>query len=191
MPTDQVPEGTSPHGSDLDVELWPGETVHVDTAEAAAAARRFRDVLARFATGVTVITACDDGEPVGMTCQSFMSVSLEPPLVAFSPARTARAWPRIRQSGGFCVNFLAAGQAHLSVTMSTRGADKFAEVGWRPAPHTGSPVLDGGLGYVDCRIEDVHEAGDHWLVLGRVVDLGVTDAEDGLTFFEGRYGSTG
>ena len=74
---------------DFDFELRPGETIHVDTEEQAQAARKFRDVLGRFATGITVVTAISRGEPVGMTCQSFMSVSLDPPLVVFSPARTS------------------------------------------------------------------------------------------------------
>lgn len=180
-------------GGDLDVELWPGETIHVDSEEAAAAARRFRDVLGRFATGVTVVTALSQGaagdEPVGMTCQSFMSVSIDPPLVVFSPARTSRAWPLIQRSGAYCVNVLAADQVDVSDQMASRGTDKFAGISWRPSPETGSPVLEGALAYVDCRIHTVHEAGDHRLVVGRVVDLGASDVPDALTFFQGRYGS--
>ena len=175
--------------SDLDVELWPGESIHVDSAQAAAAARQFRDVLGRFATGVTVVTAISDGTPVGLTCQGFMSVSLDPPLVAFAPARGSRAWPLIERSGSYCVNLLAADQAELSNRMASRGTDKFAGLGWAPSPLTGSPLLAGTLGYVDCRIEAVHEAGDHWLVVGRVVDLAATDAADALTYYRGRYGS--
>lgn len=176
-------------GGDFDVELWPGETIHVDSQEAAAAARRYRDVLGHFATGVTVVTALSGGEPVGLTCQSFMSVSLEPPLVVFSPAKTSRAWPLIQRSGAYCVNFLAADQVDLSDQMASRGVNKFAGVSWRLSPETGSPVLEGALAYVDCRIRTVHEAGDHRLVVGRVVDLGTTDAPEALTFYRGRYGS--
>ena len=175
----------------LDVELWPGDTIHVDSEEAAAAARRYRDVLGRFATGVTVVTALSDEQPVGLTCQSFMSVSLDPPLVVFSPARISRAWPLIQRSGAFCVNFLAADQADLSRQMAARGGDKFEGVSWRPSPETGSPVLEGSLAYVDCRIHTVHEAGDHRLVVGRVVDLATTDEREALTFYLGRYGSVG
>lgn len=178
-------------GGDFDVEVWPGETIHVDSEEAAAAARRYRDVLGRFATGVTVVTALSGGEPVGLTCQSFMAVSLDPPLVVFSPARTSRSWPLIQRSGAYCVNVLAADQVDLSHQMASRGADKFAGVSWKPSPETGSPVLAGTLGYVDCRIHAVHEAGDHRLVVGRVVDLATTDAHDALTFFQGLYGSLG
>ncbi len=182
-------------GGDFDVEIWPGETIHVDSEEAAAAARRFRDVLGRFASGVTVVTALSHsggggGAPVGMTCQSFMSVSLDPQLVVFSPAKTSRAWPLIQRSGAYCVNLLAADQVDLSNRMASRGVDKFADVSWSPSPETGSPLLDGIIGYVDCRIHTVHEAGDHLLVVGRVVDLATTDVPHGLTFHEGRYGST-
>lgn len=175
--------------SDLDVELWPGESIHVDSAQAAVAARRFRDVLGRFATGVTVVTGISDGTPVGLTCQGFMSASLDPPLVVFAPARGSRAWPLIERSGSYCVNLLAADQVDLSNRMASRDTDKFAGLGWSPSPRTGSPLLPGTVGYVDCHIEAVHEAGDHWLVVGRVVDLATSDAADALTYYRGRYGS--
>ena len=178
-------------GDGFDFQLRPGETVHVDSEEAAARARRFRDVLGRFASGVTVVTSLSNDEPVGLTCQSFMSVSLDPPLVLFSPARTSRAWPLIQRTGRFCVNFLASDQAELSNTMASRGADKFAGVTWEPSPATGSPPLPGILGYVDCSVERVHEAGDHYVVIGRVLDLARTDVPgDPLLFFEGAYRTT-
>jgi 3-hydroxy-9,10-secoandrosta-1,3,5(10)-triene-9,17-dione monooxygenase reductase component len=172
-----------------DFQLRPGEDVRLDPddPECVEAARRFRDVLGRFASGVCVVTATYDGEPVGMTCQSFSSVSLNPPLVLFVPARTSRAWPQIRRAGHFCVNFLAAEQSELSNRMASKGVDKFDGVGWAPSAATGSPVLEGTLGFVDCRVRDVHEAGDHDVVIGRVLDLGVGDVEDPLVFFRGRY----
>ena len=180
---------------DIDFEFRPGEDIAVhDDPEAVAAARRFRDVLGRFASGVTVVTAISGGEPVGLTCQSFSSVSLDPPLVLFVPAKTSRAWPLIQRSGRFCVNFLAADQAELSNQMASRGVDKFADVKWTPAPQTGSPMLEGALAHVDCPIHAVHEAGDHYVVIGRVLDL-VTD-DDGdddvapLLFFRGQYRTT-
>lgn len=206
-PTPQVPEGMNPdaaatwpseeliesflgHGL-YDFQWRPGEDIEVaDDADAQAAARRFRDVLGRFASGVTVVTAISGGEPVGLTCQSFSSVSLDPPLVLFIPARTSRAWPAIQRSGRFCVNFLAHGQEALSNQMASRGADKYAGVEWTPAPATGSPVLPGTLGFVDCTIHAVHEAGDHVLVVGRVQHLEVGDAADPLLFFQGQYRTT-
>jgi len=176
-----------------DFQLRPGEDSYVDThdPEAVAAARRFRDVLGRFASGVTVVTAMSDGAPVGLTCQSFSSVSLNPPLVLFVPAHTSRAWPAIRRAGRFCVSFLAEDQTELSDRMASRGLDKFAGVAWRPSPVTGSPILDGATGYVDCEVHRVHPGGDHYVVIGRVVDLGVpeesADDKAPLVFFRGQY----
>lgn len=209
MASDEIPEGMNPNAretwpspeliqswlgdQDIDFEFRPGEDVAVpDDPEAVAAARRFRDVLGRFASGVTVVTATSGGEPVGMTCQSFSSVSLEPPLVVFIPAKSSRAWPLIQRSGKFCVNFLAADQAELSNTMASRGIDKFADVKWTPSPETGSPMLDGALAQVDCSIHAVHEAGDHYLVVGRVLDLVAHDdgEQDPLLFSRGEYRTT-
>lgn len=205
----EIPEGMSPDARtswpsnelinswlgdlDFEVEWRPGEVVglHADDPEAIAAARRFRDVLGRFASGITVVTSTSNGAPVGMTCQSFSSVSLDPPLVLFVPARTSRAWPLIQRSGKFCVNFLADGQADLSNTMASRGADKFAGVEWQPSAATGSPVLPGTLGYVDCTIHTVHEAGDHYIVIGKVLDLVACDDAGPLLFFQGKYATTG
>lgn len=198
-----VPEGMSPDAAanwpsqtlidsflgNLDFEFRPGEDVTLasDDPEAIAAARQFRDVLGRYASGVTVITTLSNDEPVGMTCQSFMSVSLTPPLVMFSPAKTSRAWPRIQASGKFAVNFLGRDQQDLSNTMASRGTDKFADVEWSPAPVTGSPLFPGNVGYVDCTVDRVYEAGDHYLVIGLVQDLQVTDQHEPLLYFQGQY----
>ena len=132
-----------------------------------------------------------DGEPVGMTCQSFSSVSLTPPLVMFCPAKTSRAWPLMRQAGFFCVNILSAEQQEISNAMATKRSKKFDGVKWEPAP-TGAPVVDGVLGYVDCVIDTVHEAGDHYIVVGRVKELAMGDAEkaDPILFYQGRYRTT-
>lgn len=182
-------------GNELDFELRLGEHTPIpDDPEAAARARQFRDVLGLFCSGVTVITSISDGEPVGMTCQSFSSVSLEPPLVMFSPAKTSRAWPLMQRAGYFCVNILAADQSDLSNGMATKGVDKFNGVEWRTAA-TGAPLLDGVLGYVDCTVHQVVEAGDHYIVIGRVKELGFGDGSDRegagkvdpLLFFKGRY----
>jgi len=174
-----------------DFEFRPGEPTDIaDTAEAQEAAGRFREVLGRFCTGVAVVTSSYDGRPVGLTCQSFASVSLDPPLVMFVPARTSRAWPLMQRAGRFCVNFLAAGQEEVSAVMASKGADKFAEVSWRPSPRLGSPLLDGVIGYVDCTVHAVHEAGDHYVVVGRVQDLALPEGEaEPLLYFEGRYRS--
>lgn len=203
MSSHDLPEGMSPDAratwpsrelidsylGQFDFEFRPGEDVAVapDDEEALAAARQFRDVLGRFASGVTVVTAMSGGEPVGMTCQSFSSVSLRPPMVMFVPAKTSRAWPMIQRAGRFCVNLLAYEQSEISNTMATRGIDKFAGIDWKPTEATGSPLLDGVLGWVDCTIHAVHEAGDHYVVIGRVQELGTTPAQNPLLFFQGQY----
>lgn len=177
---------------DGEFEFRPGEIVGVQAEDARAVAhdRLFRDVLGRFATGVTVVTGLLDGVPYGLTCQSFTSVSLEPPLVLFCPARTSRAWPLIQRSGHFCVNILSAEQEHVSRVMASRGTDKFAGLDWERSRVTGSPVLAGTLGHVDATISSVHEAGDHFAVVGRVLDLRAHDGDRPLLFFRGAYGTT-
>ena len=177
---------------DIDFEFRPGEDVAVhDDPDAVSRARLFRDVLGRFASGVTVVTTTSNGEPVGMTCQSFSSVSLDPPLVVFIPAKSSRSWPLIQRSGKFCVNFLSADQAELSNNMASRGADKFGDVKWTPSAQTGSPILEGSLAHVDCTIHTVHEAGDHYVVIGRVVDLNTDETDaDPLLFYRGQYRTT-
>lgn len=180
-------------GNELDFELRLGEHTPIpDDPEAAARARQFRDVLGLFCSGVTVVTSVSDGEPVGMTCQSFSSVSLEPPLVMFSPAKTSRAWPLMQRAGFFCVNILAADQSDLSNGMATKGDEKFNGVGWTTAA-TGAPVIEGVLGYIDCTVHQVVEAGDHYIVIGRVKELAFGDRRDEvgtdspLLFFQGKY----
>jgi 3-hydroxy-9,10-secoandrosta-1,3,5(10)-triene-9,17-dione monooxygenase reductase component len=172
-----------------DFEFRPGEAsvVHGDDPVAEAEGRRFRDVLGLFASGVAVVTSMSDDVPVGMTCQSFASVSLDPPLVLFVPAVTSRAWPLMQRSGRFCVNFLAEDQAAVSDVMASRGVDKFADVKWSPSAATGSPVIDGILGYVDCCIQAVHAGGDHCIVIGRVLDLTALSDRRPLLFFRGEY----
>ncbi len=173
-------------GSHEEFSWRPGEVVHIDGEAAQAAAVKFRDVLGRYASGVTVVTTVHDGSPVGMTCQSFTSVSLDPPLVAFLPMKTSRAFAAIRQSRKFCVNFLAAEQAEVSNQFASLADDKFAGVAWQPTA-AGMPRLAGTAGWVDCSVHAVHEAGDHYLVIGRVEDLGQGESVDPLLFHQGRY----
>ncbi len=152
--------------------------------------RPLRDVLGRFATGVTIVTSLADGHPVGMTCQSFASVSLEPPLVLFCVARASRSWPLIRSAGFFCFNLLAEGQAPLAEVMATRGADKFAGLSWGVAK-TGAPLLEGAIGYVDCTVESTHDAGDHVVVVGRVEAFGAGTGVVPLIRYRSNYHGVG
>ena len=176
-------------GQDFHFRLGEDTPLPGDDPRTLADAQHFRDVLGRFCTGVTVVTSMNDGEPVGMTCQSFCSVSLSPPLVLFCPARTSRAWPLMRRSGFFCVNLLAEGQADLSNSMATKGVEKFAGLSWTTSS-VGAPVLEGVLGYVDCTVHAVHEAGDHFVVIGKVQHLGLGTAEEPLLFYRSGYTTT-
>ncbi len=148
---------------------------------------RFRQVLGHFATGVTVVTGIDDGRPVGLAVNSFTSVSLQPPLVAFCVGRRSVTWPALRGAGTFCVNILAADQEAVSRAFAARGPDRFQGVGWRPAP-SGAPILTGVLGWVDCTVEAEHDAGDHVIVVGRARALDVEHEGSPLVFYRGGYG---
>jgi flavin reductase (DIM6/NTAB) family NADH-FMN oxidoreductase RutF len=150
-------------------------------------AARFRHVLGHFATGVTVVTALADGEPVGMAANAFTSVSLEPPLVAFCPALSSTTWPRIQAVGKFCVNILEEGQEEVCRLFAAKGAERFRAMGWRGA-ESGSPVLHDALAWIDCAIEAEHDAGDHLIVVGRVLDLGAAREGSPLVFYRGGYG---
>ena len=151
--------------------------------------RRFRDVLGRFCTGVVVVTGTDGETPVGFSAQSFVSLSLDPPLVAVCPARTSSSWPRIRGGGRFCVNVLGAHQRGLCERFARRGSDRFVDVRWRPGI-TGAPVLEDVLAWIDCDLEAEHEGGDHTIAVGRVRALEVADGEmDPLLFYRGGYGA--
>lgn len=149
---------------------------------------RFREVLGCFASGVTVVTAATAEGPVGFTCQSFTSLSIDPPMVALAPSKRSTSWPRIAAARTFCVNVLAEGQQALCRSFAVSGADrsdKFSDVEWSPAP-SGAPVLDGTLAWVDCELLVAHDAGDHELVLGRVLELDVTGGKP-LIFYRGRF----
>ena len=152
----------------------------------------FRRVLGHFATGVTVVTAPPEhpGAPAaGFACQSFSSLSLDPPLVAFMVARTSTTWPRIAAAGVFCVNVLGADQGPLCRSFAVSGADKFAGVDHDAAPVTGSPRLAGAPAWIDCTIHAVHTGGDHLIVVGRVEALGTADGDRSpLLFHQGAFG---
>ncbi|MGD1219889.1 flavin reductase family protein [Streptomyces krungchingensis] len=165
------------------------ERAPVDQAE-------FRRVLGNFASGVTVVTAPDtratDHEapagPAGFACQSFASLSLDPPLVCFMVGRTSTTWPRIARAGVFCVNVLGAHQGDLCRGFAVSGADKFAGVAYNAAPVSGSPRLAGAAAWIDCTIHAVHTGGDHLIVVGRVDALGAGDDDAApLLFHKGRF----
>jgi 3-hydroxy-9,10-secoandrosta-1,3,5(10)-triene-9,17-dione monooxygenase reductase component len=127
------------------------------------------------------------GRPLGLAVNSFTSVSLRPPLVAFCVATSSATWPRLRAVGAFCVNILAEDQEALSRVFATHGLDRFEGVGWRPSP-SGAPVLAGVLAWIDCTVDAEYEAGDHLIVVGRVRELDLAHEGRPLVFYRGGYG---
>ncbi|SOD95365.1 flavin reductase family protein [Blastococcus haudaquaticus] len=149
--------------------------------------RVMREVLGHFASGVTVVTAATEEGPLGFTCQSFSSLSLDPPLVALAPARTSTTWPRLRRIGRFCVNVLSEGQDAVSQNFARSGPDKFAGVPWTPSAH-GSPVLHDVVAWIDGELWAEYDGGDHTIVVARVLDLGAHADRRPLLFHRGTYG---
>jgi flavin reductase (DIM6/NTAB) family NADH-FMN oxidoreductase RutF len=148
----------------------------------------YRKTLGSYPTGVVIITGAAEEGPVGLAIGSFASVSLDPPLVGFLPDKGSSSWPKIQATGSFCVNILAEDQLGVCKAFASKGGDKYASVTWRTAA-TGSPVIDGVAAWIDCTVERVDEAGDHWFVLGRVQEMKVEREECGpLLFFRGTYG---
>jgi 3-hydroxy-9,10-secoandrosta-1,3,5(10)-triene-9,17-dione monooxygenase reductase component len=146
----------------------------------------FRTVLGHFATGVTIITAMNGEEPVGVSANAFTSVSLDPPLILFCAAKSSSTFPKIQAAGKFTVNILNEHQEDVCRVFATKGADRFTRIGWRPSAN-GNPILHDTLAYVDCTIETVQEAGDHYVVIGRVAELGITSEDGPLLFYRGGY----
>ncbi len=151
------------------------------------AAPEMRRVLGHFCTGIAVITAHDGTRPIGFTCQSVTSVSLDPPYISFCPSNSSTSWPLIRAVGGVCVNILAADQQDVCAQFATRGDDKFEGIGWRPGDN-GAPTLDGTLASIEAEVEFEHTAGDHSIVVARVSGLRAAPDREPLLFYRGAYG---
>lgn len=150
-------------------------------------ARSFRDALGRFTTGVAFVTAAPDGKPAGLIINSLTSVSLEPALVSFCPARRSLTWTRMRRARSFAVNVLAWQHEPFATRATPAGADRFADVEWESGLY-GAPLLTDALATLECRIVAEHAAGDHSIVVGRVEDLRVSRVtSDPLVFFAGAF----
>jgi flavin reductase (DIM6/NTAB) family NADH-FMN oxidoreductase RutF len=148
--------------------------------------QELRRIMGHFATGVTVITITNqDGTPTGLTANAFMSLSLNPPLVLISVDKGATCYACFELKNGFTVNFLSEDQEEISRRFATKGADKFANLKWR-AGSNGAAIIEGALGYVECKITECHEGGDHTIVVGEIVAAGAT-GERPLLFFKGKY----
>jgi flavin reductase (DIM6/NTAB) family NADH-FMN oxidoreductase RutF len=145
--------------------------------------------MGHFTTGIAIVSALDGDEPVGFTVQTFTPLSIDPPLVTVCPQKTSSRWPHIERVGAFCVNILTADQLELCQSFAVSGTDHFSGVKWTRSPATGSPVLDGVLAWVDCRIEHKYEGGDHWIVVARVLEMDlVVESGAPLLFFRAGYG---
>jgi len=167
-----------------------------EVAEGSAAAQTgfssadLRNALGAFATGVTVITSRSEHHAYGMTANAFSSLSLDPPLVLVCVISGTTGAETIERNGAFAVNILGAHQEPISRYFSwrerPRGAEAFSEI-----PHdtavTGCPVLEGVAGFLDCRLADSHEAGDHLIFIGEVMAIGVAPEIEPLLFHGGRY----
>lgn len=157
-------------------------------AEARPDARQFRYTLGNFCSGVTVITGLSsDGVPIGFACQSFTSLSIDPPQVLVCPGKNSTSWPRIAATGRFTANVLASDQQAVCVAFGSSTGTKFESAPW--TSRHGAVLIANALAWIDCDIEAVHDGGDHHIVVGAVRELRVErENESPLIFFRGRYG---
>jgi flavin reductase (DIM6/NTAB) family NADH-FMN oxidoreductase RutF/pimeloyl-ACP methyl ester carboxylesterase len=150
-------------------------------------ARTLRDAMGCFATGITIVTALDgQGQPIGLTANSFTSLSLDPPLLLLCIANNAGSAPVLRDAEFFGVNLLQISQQPASNRFAGKGEDRFAATAWSPG-ETGVPLLDGSLGSFECRRHAVHEGGDHFILVGEVQRAQFEPRRDPLLYFRGKY----
>jgi len=149
-------------------------------------ARAFRDALGQFATGVTVVTTQTADGPLGITANSFASVSLDPALVLWSPARSARRFAAFEAAACFAIHVLGADQGPLALAFVRDGA-AFGGLDWAPGA-TGAPLIEGCIARFECERHAVHDGGDHAIVVGRVISATLHPAPP-LVFAAGRYGT--
>jgi flavin reductase (DIM6/NTAB) family NADH-FMN oxidoreductase RutF len=153
-------------------------------------ARAFRDAMGGFATGVAIVTTETDGQLHGMTINSLTSVSLNPTLLLVSLMRPSRTATAIDRRGAFVVNVLGANQAHVSNTFARPSEDHFADRSVFTIGEDGMPMVVGAMAHLVCHTEQQHEAGDHTVVIGRVI-RGETAPRDPLIFYRGAYDTLG
>jgi flavin reductase (DIM6/NTAB) family NADH-FMN oxidoreductase RutF len=152
--------------------------------------KEFRSTVGAFATGVTVVTTRGEQHAYGMTANAFSSVSLDPPLILVCAISPSEGADHIERNGVFAVNILGEEQEPISRYFSSRdrprGRDAFRDVAHRLGT-TGSPILDGVVGYLDCRVHADHDAGDHQIFIGEVLELGFQEDSKPLLFHGGQY----
>ncbi|MCR9127401.1 MAG: flavin reductase family protein [Rhodobacteraceae bacterium] len=147
--------------------------------------RAFRDALGCYGTGVTIVTAMTDDGPLGMTANSFASLSMDPPLVLWSPAKTSRRYDGFARAERFCIHVVADTQQTLANHFARQGHG-FDKVEWHPS-EDGTPILEGVLARFECRQVALHDGGDHGLIIGHVLRAAHRPGQ-GLMFKRGQYG---
>ena len=146
----------------------------------------FRHAMSQYATGVVVVAGNENGNLVGFAAQSFVSLSLDPPLVLFCPQRSSTSWPRIRACGKYSINILPEGDDDISEEFAVAG--KVPDIDWQPTIEDGSPMLKDALAVVECSFESEALAGDHTIVVSAVTDVRVLNPESRpLLYFRGQY----
>ena len=147
----------------------PLDTVAPDDerARAAAAATALKRTFGTYATGVTIVTTLEDGEPRGFTANSFTSVSIEPPLLLVCHSNRASSHTAFARATGFVVNILAADQKELALRFASKVEHRFAALDWTRG--TGGPIIPGAAAWLDCQMHQTHDAGDHTILIGRVL----------------------
>ena len=153
--------------------------------------KQFRSVLGNLPTGVVIVSGVDvSGQPQGVTIGSFVSISLDPPLVGFFQGLTSKTWPAIAASGSFCANVLAHDQGELCWRFAKEAEGRFDGVDWSPAT-SGSPKIAGSLAHIDCTIESSSQVGDHLFIVGRVQNLEAPAGfKNAMVFFKGAVTGT-
>lgn len=146
-----------------------------------------RKVLGRFATGVTIVTTMsEDKRPHGLTINSFTSVSLEPPLVLICIAKDAGTLPHFLGNEHFAINILAQDQTKISQKFATHNVDRFEGIEWQRGEFS-APLIDDALAYIECQRHETYEAGDHYIILGKVEKADFTDNKKPLIYYSGQY----
>ena len=147
--------------------------------------RLFRDALGQFATGVTIVTTAGPDGPMAIVANSFASVSLDPPLVLWSPAKSSRRFPVFAAANRYAIHVMAEDQAHLCNRFAKEGGD-FEGVDWTEGTD-GVPLIHDTLARFECTLDAAHDAGDHLILVGRVVSARLGTGAP-LLFSAGRYG---
>lgn len=144
-----------------------------------------RQVMSKYPTGVVAVTACGiDGSPVGMVLGSFGAVSLDPPLVCFMPSKSSSSWKKLSMLNEYCINVVGTEQKELCTKLASKDEDKFDGLEWT-ASGLGAPAFAHAVFTLDCIKHDVIDAGDHQIVLCRVVSLGIVSGDRPLVFYGG------